>query len=349
MRRYKVAVLGARGMVGQWLVKLLSAHPWFKITALTSKRAAGAKYGEAVRWIVGGSVPEAAREIELVDSSPKAIDADIVFSALPSDEARRLEPVFAREGFIVVSKAAAYRLDERVPLVVPEVNPNHLALIEAQRGAWDGAIITDPNCTTSILALPLKPLAEAYGVRRVVVTTLQAISGAGYPGVPSYDLLDNVIPYIPGEEEKVCNELKKIFGEVRGGRLTAANFQVAATCTRVPVLDGHLESVYIEAEEPINPAEAVELLRSFRGRPQELKLPTAPEYPIVVLEDVDRPQPRLDRMAGSVPGMSVVVGRVRRGPEDRSLLFLVLGHNLVRGAAGSAVLLAELLVAEHYV
>lgn len=349
MRGYKVAVLGARGMVGQWLVKLLSSHPWFKITALTSKRAAGAKYGEAVRWFLGGDIPEAVREMELVESSPKTLDADIVFSALPSDEARRLEPLFAREGFIVVSKAAAYRLDERVPLVVPEVNPDHLALVEAQRGAWDGAIITDPNCTTSILALPLKPIADAYGVRKVVVTTLQAISGAGYPGVPSYDLVDNVIPYIPGEEEKVRNELRKIFGKINGGRLIPAEFQVAATCTRVPVLDGHLESVYVETERPIDPVEAVRLLSEFRGRPQELKLPTAPQSPIMVVEGLDRPQPRLDRMAGSVPGMSVVVGRVRRGVGERSLLFLVLGHNLVRGAAGSAVLLAELLVAERYV
>jgi aspartate-semialdehyde dehydrogenase len=348
-RTYKVAVLGARGLVGQWFARMLSGHPWFKLTAVTSHEAVGAKYGKSVKWVIGGSVPAEFAELELVESDPKRIDADIVFSALPTEAARKLEPEFAREGFAVVSKAAAYRLDERVPLVVPEVNPDHLQLLEAQRGSWDGLLVADPNCTTTILALPLKPVADAYGVRRVVVTTLQAASGAGYPGVPSLDLIDNVIPYIAGEEEKVRDELLKIMGSLRGGRVEWARFEVAATCTRVPVLDGHLESVYVETEKPVDPAEAAELMRRFRGRPQELKLPTAPEAPLVVLEGEDRPQPRLDRMAGSVPGMSVAVGRVRRGPSERSLMFVALGHNLVRGAAGSALLLAELLVAEGYV
>jgi aspartate-semialdehyde dehydrogenase len=348
-RTYKVAVLGARGLVGQWFARMLSGHPWFKLTAVTSHEAVGAKYGKSVKWVIGGSVPAEFAELELVESDPKRIDADIVFSALPTEAARKLEPEFAREGFAVVSKAAAYRLDERVPLVVPEVNPDHLQLLEAQRGSWDGLLVADPNCTTTILALPLKPVADAYGVRRVVVTTLQAASGAGYPGVPSLDLIDNVIPYIAGEEEKVRDELLKIMGSLRSGRVEWARFEVAATCTRVPVLDGHLESVYVETEKPVDPAEAAELMRRFRGRPQELKLPTAPEAPLVVLEGEDRPQPRLDRMAGSVPGMSVAVGRVRRGASERSLMFVALGHNLVRGAAGSALLLAELLAAEGYV
>jgi aspartate-semialdehyde dehydrogenase len=319
-RTYKVAVLGARGLVGQWFARMLSGHPWFKLTAVTSHEAVGAKYGKSVKWVIGDSVPAEFAELELVESDPKRIDADIVFSALPTEAARKLEPEFAREGFAVVSKAAAYRLDERVPLVVPEVNPDHLQLLEAQRGSWDGLLVADPNCTTTILALPLKPVADAYGVRRVVVTTLQAASGAGYPGVPSLDLIDNVIPYIAGEEEKVRDELLKIMGSLRGGRVEWARFEVAATCTRVPVLDGHLESVYVEAEKPVDPGEGE-----------------------------DRPQPRLDRMAGSVPGMSVAVGRVRRGPSERSLMFVALGHNLVRGAAGSALLLAELLAAEGYV
>ncbi len=343
----KVAVLGARGLVGQWFLRMLDGHPWFKLTAVTSHEAAGQRYGDAVKWMIGGSVPEGFRDLELVESDPKKVDADIVFSALPTEAARKLEPEFARAGFTVVSKAAAFRLDERVPLVVPEVNPDHLELVGRQE--WDGAIVADPNCTTTILALPLKPLHDAYGVRRVVVTTLQAASGAGYPGVPSLDLIDNVVPYIPGEEEKVRDELLKILGRVEGGRVAWASIEVAATCTRVPVLDGHLESVYVETERVVDVGEAVELLRGFRGRPQELKLPTAPEAPLVVVEGVDRPQPRYDRMAGSVPGMSVAVGRVRRGPSDRSLMFLALGHNLVRGAAGSAILLAELMVAEGYV
>ncbi|MEM1820393.1 MAG: aspartate-semialdehyde dehydrogenase, partial [Thermofilaceae archaeon] len=233
--------------------------------------------------------------------------------------------------------------------VVPEINPEHLELVKSQRVEWSGAIVADPNCTTTILALPLKPIHDAYGVRKVVVTTLQAASGAGYPGVPSLDLIDNVVPYIAGEEEKVRDELLKIMGKLSAGRVEWASIEVAATCTRVPVLDGHLESVYVETEREVSVDEAVELLSRFEGRPQQMKLPTAPEKPIVVLSGVDRPQPRLDRMAGSVPGMSVAVGRVRRGVNSRSLMFLVLGHNLVRGAAGSAVLLAELLAAEGYV
>ncbi|MEM1909440.1 MAG: aspartate-semialdehyde dehydrogenase [Thermofilaceae archaeon] len=348
-RTYKVAVLGARGLVGQWFLRLLSGHPWFRLTAVTSHEAVGQRYGEAVKWLIGGSVPPEFGDLELVEGDPRRIDADIVFSALPTEAARKLEPEFARAGFVVVSKAAAFRLDDRVPLVVPEINPEHLELVKSQRVEWSGAIVADPNCTTTILALPLKPIHDAYGVRKVVVTTLQAASGAGYPGVPSLDLIDNVVPYIAGEEEKVRDELLKIMGKLSAGRVEWASIEVAATCTRVPVLDGHLESVYVETEREVSVDEAVELLSRFEGRPQQMKLPTAPEKPIVVLSGVDRPQPRLDRMAGSVPGMSVAVGRVRRGVNSRSLMFLVLGHNLVRGAAGSAVLLAELLAAEGYV
>lgn len=335
--------------MSQWLLRMLSGHPWFKLTAVTDCEAVGAKYGEAVRWVAGGSVPEGLRDLELVESDPRRVDADIVFSVLPTDVARKLEPEFARAGFAVVSRAAAFRLDERVPLVVPEINSDHLSLVERQRGLWDGLIVTDSNCTTAILALPLKPIHDACGVKRVVATTLQAASGAGYPGVPSLDLIDNVIPYIPGEEEKVRDELLKIMGRLSGSGVELAGFEVVATCTRVPVLDGHLECVYVETEREVSVEGAVELMASFRGRPQELRLPTAPQAPIVLVSGVDRPQPRLDRMAGSVPGMSVVVGRVRKGLSSRGLAFVVLGHNLVRGTAGSAVLLAELLAAEGYV
>lgn len=348
-RTYKVAVLGARGLVGQWFLKLLSGHPWFKLASVTSHEAVGQRYGEAAKWLIGGSLPPEFRDLEFVESDPKRIDADIVFSALPTEVARKLEPEFAKAGFMVISKAAAFRLDEKVPLIVPEINPEHLKLIERQRAVWNGALVADPNCTTTILALPLKPLHDAYKVRKVIVTTLQAASGAGYPGVPSLDLIDNVVPHIAGEEEKVRDELLKIMGELSSDGVEWSDIEVAATCTRVPVLDGHLESVYIETEREVNVNEAIDLLRQFKGRPQQLKLPTAPDKPVVVLSEVDRPQPRLDRMVGSVPGMSVAVGRVREGPNRRSLIFLVLGHNLVRGAAGSAMLLAELLAAEGYV
>ncbi|MCS7105098.1 MAG: aspartate-semialdehyde dehydrogenase [Thermofilaceae archaeon] len=348
-RSIRVAVLGARGLVGQWFLKMLHGHPWFKLTAVTSHEAVGLRYRDAVKWLAGGDVPFDFGEMEFIEADPKKVDADVVFSALPTEAARKLELMFAEAGFTVVSKSAAYRLDENVPLVVPEINPDHLALIDVQRTKMSGAIVTDPNCTTTILALPLKPIHDAYGIRKVVVTTLQAASGAGYPGVASLDLIDNVVPYIQGEEEKVRDELLKIMGKLSGGRVEWAGMEVASTCTRVPVLDGHLESVYVETEREVDENEVVELLQEFKGKPQTLKLPTAPEKPIIVLSGVDRPQPRLDRLSGSVPGMSVTVGRVRRGVNKRSVMFLALGHNLVRGAAGSAILLAELLAAEKYI
>lgn len=346
MKRYKVAVLGARGLVGQWFLHMLRNHPWFTVSDVTSGSCEGARYGDVTRWLLQTPMPEDVAELVLKPSDPKAIDADIVFSALPTDAAREVEPRFAREGFTVVSKSSAFRLHEKVPLVVPEINPEHLALIDAQRAYWPGALVTDPNCTTTILALPLKAVSGVHKVRRVVVTTLQSVSGAGYPGVPSVDVLGNVIPFIEGEEEKVADETRKILGEVRNGRVVEADIKVAATCTRVPVLEGHLESVYLEVDGEVRVEDVAAALGNFRGRPQELKLPTAPDKPIVLLSGFDRPQPRIDSTLGSIPGMSVAVGRLRRGPTPDSLLFLVLGHNLVRGAAGSAILLAELMVAE---
>ena len=347
--KYKVAILGARGLVGQWLLYLLSRHPWFEVSAITSSRYPGARYGEVTNWFLNAPIPKELAGLELQPSDPGRIDADIVFSALPAEAARMLEPEFAAKGFTVISKASAYRLHDKVPLIIPEVNPEHLALLETQKELWSGALVTDPNCTTSILVLPLKVIDDLYGVNKVVVTTLQSVSGAGYPGVSSYDIIDNIVPFIKGEEDKVAREARKILGRLEGSRIVEAGFEVAATCTRVPILEGHLESVYIEARERVAVDEVVDAFREFRGRPQEMKLPTAPREPIIVVEARDRPQPRLDRMHGDVPGMSVTVGRIRPGPDARSLLFLVLGHNLVRGAAGSAVLLAEMMVAEDVI
>ncbi|RLE85983.1 MAG: aspartate-semialdehyde dehydrogenase [Thermoprotei archaeon] len=350
MRSIKVAILGGRGMVGQWFIKMLEGHPMFKLTALTSGSRAGTRYSESVKWLLGSNVPGYSKDITLLDSNPKYVDADIVFSSLPSDIAGRIEAEFAREGFIVISKASYYRMEPDVPLIVPEVNFDHMALVEVQkrRRDWDGAIVTDPNCTTSILALPLKPLDDAFGLKKIVVTTMQSVSGAGYPGVPSYEIMDNIVPYIPGEEDKIRLELRKILSEVEEELIRERRIDVVASCTRVPVLDGHLGSVYIESESNPDLEEVIDALRNFKGPPQELKLPSAPEQPIVVRKEIDRPQPRLDRMAGSIPGMSVVVGRVRK-VNSKCFSFFVLGHNLVRGAAGSAILLAELLVKEGYV
>ncbi len=346
-RRRKVAILGARSLVAQWLIRLLEKHPWFELSALTSSEAVGRRYSEAVKWLAGGEPPEYAANLKLVESDPRKLDADVVFSLLPGDVAPKLEPEFAKAGFAVVSRAAPYRYSERVPVVVPEVNPEHLALLERQRELWDGVVVADPNCTTTILALPLKPLHDAFGIKRVVATTLQAVSGAGYPGVPSLELIDNIVPYIPGEEERTAGELLMLMGKLSSRGVESAGFEVGLTCTRVPVLEGHLASVFLETEHPAKPQDATEVLRGFRGRPQELGLPTAPKQPVTVLEDCDRPQPRLDRLRGDVSGMSVTVGRVR-GSSDRSILFVALGHNLIRGAAGSSLLLAELLVAEGY-
>jgi len=350
LRSIKVAILGGRGMVGQWFIKMLNKHPMFKVTAVTSSSKAGLRYDKSTKWLLGSDVPTNLKGIILSDSNPKSIDADIVFSSLPSHVAGEIESEFAREGFLVISKASYYRMKPDIPLVIPEVNFDHMTLVNAQkrRRGWDGAIVTDPNCTTSILALSLKPLHDLLGLNKIVVTTMQSVSGAGYPGVPSYDIVDNIIPYIPGEEDKLRSELKKIFGKVKGEFIEESRVNVIASCTRVPVLDGHLESVYIESEAEAGLKDVIDALRSFKGLPQELKLPSAPEQPIVVREEIDRPQPRLDRMTGTVPGMSVVVGRVRK-VGSKSFSFFVLGHNLIRGAAGSAVLLAELLVKEGYV
>lgn len=347
--KHKVAILGAKSLTAQWLVRLLEKHPWFELSALTSSEAVGKKYSEAVKWLAGGEPPVYAANLELVENDPKKLDADIIFSLLPGEVALKLEPEFAKAGFAVISRAAPYRYSRKVPVIVPEVNPEHLALLECQRELWSGVVVADPNCTTTILALPLKPLHDAFKIKKIVATTMQAASGAGYPGLPSLELIDNVVPYIPGEEERTANELLMLMGRISGGSIEKADFEVGLTCTRVPVLEGHLASVFLEAACPVEVQDSVEILREFRGKPQELRLPTAPKQPIIVLGDYDRPQPRLDRLRGDVNGMSVVVGRVRRGYIDNTIFFVALGHNLVRGAAGSSLLLAELLVAEGYV
>jgi len=342
--RYSVGVLGATGMVGQKFIQMLAEHPWFKLTSLAaSERRVGKKYGEEVDWIVSREVPDIAKDIEMVPMDPKHVDADIVFSALPSDIAREVEPKFAEAGFVVASNASAYRMAEDVPLVIPEVNPEHLGLIEVQKKnrGWDGFIVTNPNCTTIVLVLSLKPLMD-LGLRTVRVASMQALSGAGYPGVPSLAITDNVIPFIKGEEDKVEEEPLKLLGKFNGQKIEFADIKVSASCHRVPVIDGHTEAVWVEFDQEVSVEEAKAAFESLKP----LDLPTSPEKVIIVREEPDRPQPRLDRDAGS--GMSITVGRIRKDGE-RGLKYIVLGHNTVRGAAGASILNAELMIKEKII
>lgn len=340
----KVAVLGATGMVGQRFIEKLVAHPFFKLTDLAaSEKSAGRTYGEAARWCLSGEMPKEAAAKAVKNIDPKKIDADIVFSALPVEVARDVEPRFAQAGFVVASNASAYRMDGDVPLLIPEVNPEHLALIEVQKKnrKWGGCIITNPNCTTVIAVLSLKPVHDAFGLEKVFITSMQAISGAGYSGIPSMAIEDNVIPFIKKEEEKVQSETLKLLGSFDGKGVKSASISISASCNRVPVLDGHTEAIFVKTKKKCSAEEVKKAMKEFKALPQKLKLPTAPENPIIVREEDDRPQPRLDR--SSQGGMAVTVGRVRKDP-ILDFKYVVTGHNTIRGAAGASVLNAELLV-----
>ena len=346
--RCEVAILGATGTVGQRFVQLLEDHPWFEISVLAaSERSAGKKYREASNWKLETEMPKEIGEMTVVKTDLKSVkeagNIDLIFSALPGDLAGPIEEEFAAE-YPLISKASAHRLEDDVPLLIPEVNPEHLSLIPIQRRkrGWKGFISTDPNCSTIQLAITLKPLMN-FGLKKIVVSTMQALSGAGYPGVASLDIADNVIPYISGEEEKVENESKKILGVFDGSRVKPANIALSASCHRVNVRDGHLESVFVELESEPSVDEAKEAFRRFTGEPQSLKLPSAPERPIIVREEIDRPQPLYDRDAGR--GMSVVVGRVRKDP-IMTIKYLCLGHNTIRGASGAGILSAEFMAAK---
>jgi aspartate-semialdehyde dehydrogenase len=342
----KAAILGATGLVGQRFVQLLNDHPWFEIVALTgSERSVGMSYGEAANWRMETRLKNAIAEQNVQLSDPKELDADIVFSALPADQAIRTEEAFAEAGYAVVSNASAHRMDADVPLMNPEANFSHLKLIEEQRRQrkWDGALVTNPNCTTAVLSLSLKPICDSFGVKSVVMSSMQATSGAGYPGVPSLDIIDNVIPFIKMEEEKVQLETKKILGNLGH----PASFNVSASCHRVPVIDGHTEAVFVQTERSAEPEQIAERMAQFAAEPQTLKLPSAPERPIVVRSEQDRPQPRFDRKEGG--GMSVVVGRVRKDPVFDGVKYVALGHNTIRGAAGCALLIAEAMKSQGYI
>ncbi len=341
MAKIKVGVLGATGNVGQRFIQALDNHPWFEISALAaSERSAGKKYGEVADWKIGTEIPETVEDIEVVAIDPKKIDADIVFSALPADLAKTVEPAFAQEGFVVASNAASFRMEEDIPLAIPEVNPDHLGLIDVQKKnrKWDGCIITNPNCSTIMMAVTLKPLLQ-FGIESINVATMQAISGAGYNGIYAMSIYDNVVPYIGGEEEKIQTETLKIFGDFDGSKVKTAPFTVSASCNRVPVIDGHTEAVWATLAKNPKPEEVREAFVKFD--PGLSHLPTEPKHPIIVRDEPDRPQPRLDRDMGK--GMSVSVGRIREG-----IRYVALGHNTIRGAAGASVLNAELLKEKGY-
>jgi aspartate-semialdehyde dehydrogenase len=340
-----VAVLGATGTVGQKFVRLLANHPWFEITALAaSDQSAGRPYGEVVRWREPVPLPDRLAGMVISRSVPP-LPARIAFSALDAEVARDIEQNFARQGAYVVSNTRVHRLDPDVPLVIPEINADHLALIDRQRSArcWPGAILANPNCSTAGLVLALAPLQAAFGVHKVFVSTMQATSGAGYPGVPSLDILGNVVPHIGGEEEKMERETPKILGTMRDGAIEPAPIVVSAHANRVAVVDGHLEAVSVGLGRRATPDEAIAVLRAFQGTERVRSLPSSPASPIEVDARLDRPQPRLDLERGG--GMTVTVGRLRPCAL-LDLRFVLLSHNTIRGAAGAAVQIGELLVAE---
>jgi aspartate-semialdehyde dehydrogenase len=347
-QKRKVAILGATGAVGQRYIQLLQGHPWFKVEVLAaSERSAGKKYKNACNWIMESDLPKEIAEMTVadttVDSVEKAGDVDLIFTSLPGDLAGPVEENFAAL-YPVFSKASAHRMEKDVPLLVPEVNPEHLELIPIQQKNrnWKGFISTDPNCSTIQMAMTLKPLMQ-FGLSQVMVATMQALSGAGYPGVPSLDILDNVVPYIGKEEEKMESESNKILGTFDGTSVKNADFVVSASCNRVHVKDGHLESVYVKLDKAPSLSEVEEAFATFKGEPQKLRLPSAPQRPIIVRKELNRPQPRFDRDAGQ--GMSVTVGRIRSDP-ILTMKYMCLGHNTIRGAAGGGILSAELAVAK---
>ena len=343
--KIRAGVLGATGMVGQRLVSLLHAHPWFELTEVAaSERSSGKTYAEAVRWHLDSPIPAEARDL-LVKSLDPSLGCDFVFSALDSSVAGEAEESFARAGYPVVSNSRNHRMDSDVPLLIPEVNAAHLEAIPLQqknRGYDSGFIVTNPNCSTAGLVLVLKPLADAFGLEKIFVVTMQAISGAGYPGVASLDIQSNVVPFISGEEEKMESEPQKLLGKWNGSRFVEAGLGISAHCNRVPVVDGHLECVSLSLKKIASLHEVREALRDFSVDSELAVLPSAMRNPVIVMDDEARPQPRRDVNAGG--GMAAVVGRVRECPLLDVKLTL-LSHNLVRGAAGAAMLNAELLAA----
>jgi aspartate-semialdehyde dehydrogenase len=347
MAKIPVGILGATGMVGQWFARCLEDHPRFETAALAaSERSAGKLYGELVRWNADGEMPAKVRRMPVHPIDPRIfseLGVRVLFSALPADQALVTEKALAEKGFFVFSNAAAFRMDPLTPILIPEANADHIRIIERQKAFRDsgGFVITNANCTTTGLVVALRPISDLFGIRRIVMSSYQALSGAGYPGVASLDITGNVIPFISNEDEKVERETKKILGPIAGGKLRPARFEVVASCTRVAVRYGHLETAVVELRKGFEEDEAKAAFRDFRWELSG-RLPTAPRRPIILREEPDRPQPRLDCDAGEperARGMAVSVGRVRKF--GRHLRFYLLSHNTVRGAAGASILNAE--------
>jgi aspartate-semialdehyde dehydrogenase len=343
-QRIKVGILGATGMVGQRFVELLTDHPWFEVSYLAaSEKSTRKSYEAACAWKLPIPMPDWVKNLKVEDAIPQSLDARIVFSALDSAVAGPIEESFARAGYVVVSNASSDRMAEDVPLLIPEINSDHLALIEVQkknRNYGSGFLIKNPNCSTITLSLALSPLEREFGIESVFVSTMQAVSGAGYPGVASLDILGNVIPFIAGEEDKIERETRKIFGRVLGKTVESHPMIISAQTSRVAVIDGHMETVFVKLRKKASIEKIRQSFQQYKSIPQELKLPTAPKHPVILKEEVDHPQPRLDLTLEK--GMATIVGRLR----PCTMLdarFVILGHNTIRGAAGAAVLNAELL------
>ncbi|ADJ14795.1 aspartate-semialdehyde dehydrogenase [Halalkalicoccus jeotgali] len=340
---HTVGILGATGAVGQRLIQLLDPHPDFEISALTaSSESAGKPYRKAAKWRISTPIPESVAGITVAETDPDAIgDVDLLFSSLPSSVGERVEPAFCEAGYVVSSNSSNQRMAEDVPLVIPEVNADHLGLLEVQRDSrgWDGAMIKNPNCST-ITMVPTLAALDTFGLSRVHVATLQAVSGAGYDGVTSMEIIDNAIPHIGGEEEKMESESRKLLGGFDGAELSMHDATVSASCNRIPTLDGHLENVWAETEEEASVEDAREALESYEG----IDLPSSPDPLIEVFEEPERPQPRLDRERED--GMQICAGGLREN--ETGLQYNCLAHNTLRGAAGASVLNGELLAKEGY-
>ncbi len=346
-KKVSIGILGATGVVGQRFIQALEHHPWFEVAWLAaSDRSEGKTYAEATRWKLKTPVPEAVAKMKVAPAGPEGAPK-IIFAALDSSIAAELEPRFAQAGCAVVSNSSALRMHPQVPLVIPEVNASHVSMIDSQnwRKQSRGFVVTNPNCSAIGLVLALAPLQQAFGLETVMAVTMQAVSGAGYPGVPSLDILGNVIPHIPNEEEKMQEETQKLLGTVQDGKFVPAPFHMSAQCNRVAVEDGHTESVFVRLKKKARAEEIIAAWNNFRAEPQELKLPTAPAQPTLYLEGADRPQPRLDVDRGA--GMTTSIGRLRPCT-FLDWKFTVLSHNTIRGAAGAALLNAELLHHKGY-
>ncbi|MCL4265030.1 MAG: aspartate-semialdehyde dehydrogenase [Anaerolineae bacterium] len=347
-KKIPVGVLAATGTVGQRFVEQLANHPWFEVVVVTgSERTVGRPYGEGANWKLAGRPPENVANL-IVQPTEPGLAAQVLFSGLPTPEAKELEPAFAKAGHIVLTNASPYRMDPYVPLLIPEINPNHIGIIPHQREkyGWEGYIVANANCSTTSVVLPMQILHQAVGLDTAVIVTMQAISGAGYPGVASMDILGNIIPYIGGEDAKVESEPRKLCGTFADGEIQMADFVVSAQTNRVPVFDGHLGSVSVKLKQPLSPADAIALFQNWQPPAMCGDLPSMPNPVLIYRPEEDRPQPRLDRDAGN--GLAWTVGKVRTCPVN-DIRFLALAHNTLRGAASGSILNAELLVTQGFI